>query len=338
MQNDLNKIFVTVYTTVFNGGLYLKETIQSILNQTHQNFEYLIVNDGSTDNTEAIIKGFNDCRIIYHKLEENIGNRKAANFAIDLAKGKYLFRMDADDLSVTKRLQESIEFLETHPDIGLFGGQLALFGNETGIWNYPTTEDDIKFKRLFGTPVAQPVSAIRLDVLNTNKLRYNVDGLSYAEDLEFFNRILNYTKPANSNNILLKYRRHPQNITRILKHKGRELNTPVFKLILRNFSLDNLTDADIRIHLLLSKRFMHDFTVNDITQIKTWCSFLKMQNRKIHYMHTSQFDLRIDKMWDSLYYVCKNKNHATLKEYIKKSDKKKTMLWLRFLKEKIIKR
>ena len=110
---------ITVLMPVYNGEKYLRPAIESILNQTFSDFEFLIINDGSTDNSESIILSYKDERIRYVKNENNLKLIKTLNKGIDLARGKYIARMDADDISLPTRLEREIEYMESHPECGL---------------------------------------------------------------------------------------------------------------------------------------------------------------------------------------------------------------------------
>jgi len=112
---------VTVLMSVYNGEKYLRESIDSILNQTFKDFEFLIINDGSTDKTAEILKSYSDPRIEIMNNPKNIGLAKSLNKGLKIAKGKYIARQDADDISLFNRLEIESEFLDTHQEIGLVG-------------------------------------------------------------------------------------------------------------------------------------------------------------------------------------------------------------------------
>ena len=112
---------VTVLMSVYNGEKYLQEAIDSILGQTFKDFEFLIVNDGSTDKTEEILKSYNDPRIKIIDNEKNIGLTKSLNKGLKLTRGEYIARMDADDVSMPERLEKEVVFLDNNKNMGLVG-------------------------------------------------------------------------------------------------------------------------------------------------------------------------------------------------------------------------
>lgn len=112
----------------FNTETWVGEAINSVLKQTFEDFEPIIVNDGSTDNTAQVVRGYADSRIVLIENDRNIGVSKSCNHAMSIAKGEYLARMDADDICVPERLQLQVRFMENNPDIGISGGYHSIFG------------------------------------------------------------------------------------------------------------------------------------------------------------------------------------------------------------------
>ena len=125
-MKNYNDILVSVIMPVYNGALYLREAIDSILSQTHTNLELIIINDGSNDNSEEIILSYEDNRIRYIINEKNSGICVTLNKGLDIAKGKYIARMDCDDISCPERLQMQIEYMEQNPSIGVLGSDIIV--------------------------------------------------------------------------------------------------------------------------------------------------------------------------------------------------------------------
>lgn len=136
---------VSVVMSVYNGEKYLPETIDSILNQTFKDFEFIIINDGSTDKTAKILTSYDDPRIRIFN-QENMGLTKSLNRAISLAKGEYIARMDADDISYPERLKKQVDYLNKNPDIGLVGSKYIRIdkrGRKIDEINVPIGTDNI---------------------------------------------------------------------------------------------------------------------------------------------------------------------------------------------------
>ncbi|HGF9542707.1 TPA: glycosyltransferase family 2 protein, partial [Acinetobacter baumannii] len=133
-------MLVSVVLPAYNAELYLKEAIDSVLSQTFTDFELIILNDGSIDRTEEIILSYNDSRIVYVKNEKNLGLIGTLNKGINLAKGKYIARMDADDICLPERFKKQVDFLEKNNEIDLIGTNAIKInnnGDRIGVINMP---------------------------------------------------------------------------------------------------------------------------------------------------------------------------------------------------------
>ncbi len=144
---NIDKPMVSVIMSVYNSEKYLEDSVKSMLSQTHQDFEFIIINDASTDGTEKILKKFDDPRIKIITNHENLGLTKSLNKGIKLAKGKYIARMDADDISLPQRLETQVNFLEKNPDYALVGSsyyQIDGTGKINTLINVLTGDPQIK--------------------------------------------------------------------------------------------------------------------------------------------------------------------------------------------------
>ena len=130
INSNENLSLVSVIMPVYNGAMYLNEAITSILRQTYSNFEFIIINDGSTDLSEEIILSFSDSRIVYVKNPENYRLIKTLNLGFSMAKGRYIARMDADDISHPDRLLKQVDFLDHNIEYGLVGTGVNLLNSE----------------------------------------------------------------------------------------------------------------------------------------------------------------------------------------------------------------
>lgn len=203
---------ISVLLPAYNSGLYIKEAISSILNQTFTDFELLIFNDGSNDNTEEIILSFNDERIIYKKYACNVGYLSLLNEGIEMAKGNYIARMDADDISMPTRFESQIAFLEENPDVGICGTWMEIIGKDSEVARTPVSFEDVVYVMFFGSPMAHPTIMMRMDLIQKFKLRYEIF-FYYAEDYQLFSEAFFHFKLANLPLVLLKYRIHNSQIS-----------------------------------------------------------------------------------------------------------------------------
>ena len=222
MNNENNhKILSSVLLPVYNGSKYLREAIESLLQQTFKDFELIIIDDCSKDNSLEIIKSFVDNRIIIFENPKNKGKSYSLNKGIEAARGKYLILADQDDISFPSRFQKQIDFMEANPEIGVSGTQIETFGenviSETS--NYPLTHQENILRLLTVSPFAHPSVILRKKVLISNNLRYIVGVI--AEDYSLWTRLLLVAKSANLKEVLLRYRIHPASITKTYIKKPR---------------------------------------------------------------------------------------------------------------------
>ena len=129
----MSKPLVSVVMSVYNGERYLREAIGSILNQTFRDFEFLMINDGSSDRTAEILKDYNINRIKIIKNERNIGLTKSLNKGLRIARGEYIARQDADDVSAPDRLEKEVNFLETHRDYAVVGTFVKILNEDSEV-------------------------------------------------------------------------------------------------------------------------------------------------------------------------------------------------------------
>lgn len=197
---------------VYNAEKYLNEAIESILNQTFTDFEFLIFNDGSIDKSCEIITSYNDKRIKFFNYNKNLGLIKHLNEGIRISEGKYIARMDADDISLPQRLEKQLEFLESNPEIGICSCSIRIFGTKEEILYYPKDDNNIKIKMLNNSSISHPSAILRSDLIKSTSLKFD-ENYIHTEDYKFWLELLKYTKAYNIPEILYLYRYHDENVT-----------------------------------------------------------------------------------------------------------------------------
>lgn len=209
---------ISVIMPVYNTKeKFLREAVESILNQTFTDFEFIIINDGSDSITEDIILSYKDLRIKYLKNEQNLGIVQSLNKAVKTAKGKYIARMDADDISMPHRLEKQYEFMENHPQCGVCGTYVTAFGNGNELLSPPSEPEILKLTLLFKKNcIAHPTVLIRRKVLEEYSFQYNEED-TYAEDYGLWLRLLGKVKLYNIRESLLNYRVHDSNISKVYR-------------------------------------------------------------------------------------------------------------------------
>ncbi|OGM93849.1 hypothetical protein A2524_00620 [Candidatus Wolfebacteria bacterium RIFOXYD12_FULL_48_21] len=210
---------ISVIMPVYNAERFVKEAIESILHQTFTDFEFIIINDGSSDRSAEIIKSFTDPRI-HMVSQSNTGIIGALNTGLKIAQGTYIARMDADDMSEPVRLEKQVTFLRGHPDIALCGTwakTISDTGEETGAYDYPsTTHAEIKRAMLRHNPFIHPsVMFTKQAIEKVGRYRQEY---KHAEDYELWTRIVATFNTANLPEYLFKYRITEGSVTQ--KHWG----------------------------------------------------------------------------------------------------------------------
>ena len=205
-----HKPLITVYMPVFNAAKFLHQSINSILNQTFSDFEFIIVDDASTDNSWKIIKSYSkkDNRIIPIKNKINLGVSLTSNIAISQAKGKFLARMDADDISFTDRLQKQLDFLQQNHSLVAVGGQCIVIDSQDNIIghkNFPTEPHKLKDMLFWAIPMQQPSMMVNLSKL-PKKFTWYQPNQSSAEEINLMFRFMKYGQISNLTDNLLFYR------------------------------------------------------------------------------------------------------------------------------------
>lgn len=209
---------VTVLMSVYNGEKYLIEAIESILNQTFNDFEFLIINDGSMDRSRDIIISYKDPRIRLVDNEENIGLTRSLNKGIAESRGKYIARMDADDISMPERLEKQVAYMEEHCEIAVCGTWGIVKEDERN-WEarMPVTHDDIFISLIGGNALIHTSVIIRRDLVL--EVGFYDEKLMFAQDYGlWFKFIAKGYKLNNIPEFLIQYNYHSNSISKSKKN------------------------------------------------------------------------------------------------------------------------
>ncbi|MDX2256951.1 MAG: glycosyltransferase [Pseudanabaenaceae cyanobacterium bins.39] len=266
---------VTVLMPVYNGEKYLREAIDSILNQTFQDFEFLIMNDGSSDRSLEIIRSYNDNRIKLFDSDQNKGHVYHLNYGIDIASGKYIVRMDADDISLPSRIEKQVTFMDNNPDIGVCGTWYEIIDSNVCCKN-PVDDVSIRLSLLTNSALGHPTVILRSKVLSDFNLHYD-PLLVPAEDYWFWVNLSRYSKLANLPEILLQYRVHSNQIS-----SSRKSDQQQKAQLIRNLQIEMLLERSITIDeqdyhsLLFQERGIYD--INKFVNVRLWVDTLINKN------------------------------------------------------------
>jgi len=224
-------VIMPVYNTPEN---YLREAVESILSQTYSDFEFIIINDGSSNNAQEVILSYDDSRIVYVKNEQNIKLIKTLNKGLKLARGEYIVRMDSDDISVENRIEKSVEFMDKNPDVAA-ASSYAIGTPRKLKFMLPEQNEVIKpFLRYVANCIMHPAIIIRSCVLKKNNLCYD-ENYPHNEDYKLWISINEHAKLANIPEFLLIHRLHEKSVS--FQH-AEEQNRITQKIVWENLLAD----------------------------------------------------------------------------------------------------
>jgi len=243
---ESNLPLITVLMPVYNGVTYLNEAIDSILNQTFQNFEFIIIDDGSTDNSVKIIKSYDDNRIRLVENRNNLGQSETLNKGLSLTRGNYIARMDQDDISIPERLKKQLDFMENNSDVDVCGSWVQLMGKYNGIIELETQSEEIKISLLTNQNLAHPAVMIRKSTLVKYELNYNPT-FTIGNDYDLWVRMFDYCSFANLPEPLLKFRMHDNQYSKIMWVQNEVETNRILTNLLKKIGI-HPDDSDLIIH------------------------------------------------------------------------------------------
>ncbi|NEU06807.1 glycosyltransferase [Flavihumibacter sp. R14] len=276
---------VSVIMPVYNCGDYVAEAIQSILNQTFGDFELIIIDDQSTDHTREVVASFDDPRIRLIVKPKNSGYSISLNMGLELARGRFIARMDGDDISAGERFEKQVCFLNQNPQIAVCGTWFKIISTEEKI-RYPTSHEAIKVALLDYCVIGHPTVMFRKSFLEANDLRYNTD-FEPAEDYELWSRIIALGEVANIPEILLEYRKHENQVSRSGQDTQRK-NSELCKTRILCYPIIKPTDSDYSISkLIVSNNSVDSFEL--LCEIILWLNNLLKLNRRTEFFRHDEF-------------------------------------------------
>lgn len=299
---------ITVLLPAYNAAPYIEAAIQSILDQTFKNFELMVIDDGSTDETPELIQQFQDPRINYIRNPENLKFRATLNKGLDLIDSKYIARMDADDIAMPERLERQFAFMESHPEIGIVGTAIEIFGQQELIKTLPESNHEIQALCLFAAPFAHPSVMIRNSVIKQHDLKF-APNYPAIEDWELWTRLTQVTQSANLPDVLLRYRWEGQNMTVQTLGSRLERYYALYKELLNRMNISP-TEEELKIHYELSQGGPTSFPVS---AYQKWSQRLLKQNAEIKAYPHGELSIILEKLQQQLFYSCADKG---LKEFI----------------------
>lgn len=268
---------ITVLMPLYNGASYVCQAVESILNQSYRNFEFLIIDDGSTDAGPDIVTAMRDERIVLLRNPSNVGVAATLNHGLDVARGRYIARMDADDISLPDRLERQVRFMDEHPDVGISGGWVRCFGGSElpCTCRVPGESREVAAYSLFENPLWHMAVIMRRDVLNYYSLRYNPD-FSRSEDYDLWIRAGRFFPLANLERVLVRVRRTKGSATRANWNEVTRQTEVLLGRQLSNFGM-SFTEEEVAFHHRVGRGYRMT-SRNQIKLAESWLSRLLFEN------------------------------------------------------------
>jgi glycosyltransferase involved in cell wall biosynthesis len=315
MDTDVTlKPLVTVLMPVYNAEKHLDEAIMSIRKQTYDLFEFLIINDGSIDQSEEIILAHQaeDNRIRYVKNQKNLQLIATLNKGFHLATGEYIARMDADDIALPNRLLRQVETMERNRDVGICGSWINVFGIKDEIIRYPETNEEILAAMFFYNPFSHPSVMLRKSEIERLQLNYNSAYLQ-AEDYQLWFQCFNKTGLYNIPEVLLHYRVHESQLGFVAPQASIESTKRLKMEALNLFGTDFSQEECLEwLKIVHGSPSFTDLTIHLIQKVLN-------QNRKLNVVSTFYLERKLASAWKNSFLEAKKINMAEFNLLIKES-------------------
>lgn len=300
-DKELEKSFIdmpliSVLMPVYNVEMYLAEAIESILNQTLGDFELIILDDGSPDGSGDVAKTFTDKRIVYHRNEVNLGLANNLNVGLKMAKGKYIARMDGDDISLPERFQTQIDFLEAHPDIDLCSCGLQMFGTEDTVWVREADPEAVKITMMFYSPVLHATSVWRRGSFEKHNLYYDQNAFP-AEDYELWSRAVFHCRLVNIPQVLYRYRIHGIQVTKTDDRKDEKCRQIRVNYLKK--TLPSLDPIDLDLFVLRYLKNM-DISIENVKSLKHIYSTIIQANLQDKFFNQLMLKKKLNRYYQGL--------------------------------------
>ena len=287
---------ISVLMSVYNSEQYLEDAIESILGQTFHDFEFIIIDDGSSDSTPYILARYQqrDPRILVHRFDNNCGLSTAMNLGIRHAPGENIARMDADDISLPQRLEKQVAFMDEHKEVDLCGAWMQTIGeNEGTIWGYPQQHEAIHAHMLFANSFGHPAVMWRAAVFIQLGLLYD-ENIRFAQDYELWSRALLCARVANLGEVLVLYRIHHASIGATRREDQIATHRMIYQRLLAPLLAP--TEKELELHQKISAN-QNDDDLLYLRQARNWLEKLSKLNREKGLFPPPMFDVYLGYHW-----------------------------------------
>lgn len=273
-------ISISVVMPVYNVEIsMLQEAVNSILSQTFQDFEFIIIDDASTDNVYRYLKQIKDERIKLIRNSEHLGITKSLNIGFREAKGKYIARMDSDDIALSTRFEKQFVFMESHQDVIVCGTNVEFIGARSGTSKCRIIDmDSYRIRLLFSNPGPyHPTAFFNRELLRCHHIVYD-EKLEYAQDYGLWVKISRHGKMFILEDVLLQYRIHSHQISQEKREKQFYCDKITKEQLLREL-LGNVTKEELDFHFMYSSGYFKEVKVNN--KMLNWYRRLVAANDRV---------------------------------------------------------
>ena len=286
---------VSVVMAVHDGGTYLEEAVESILEQSFTDFEFVIIDDASTDGSREMLSGLSDERIRVIGNSRQLGLSRSLNKGVAVARGEYIARMDHDDISLTERLRRQVGFLDAHPEVDVLGTWARTLGlGREQTWRYPTHDEDIRSEFIFNSSLVHSSVVMRKATVERLNLHYD-ESVERAQDYELWTRVAPHIQFANLDTILLRYRVH---VDQVGSQHGAQQRAVADKVRLRE--LDRLGVKPSEDEFLLHSRIGRWEPLvgrAELEAMRDWFLKLRAKNRDSGTHPADSLDRTLERRW-----------------------------------------
>ena len=286
---------VSIVMAVHKGMPYLAEALESILKQSWQDIEFLVIDDASSDGSLTILEQIDDVRLRLIKNKRRQGLAKSLNIGIAASDGKFIARMDADDVSMPKRIEKQYAFMLKNPDIDICGTWAKTIGEPPHqLWQYPAADVQIKAELIFASVLVHSSVMMRKASIIKHDIRYD-ENLAAAQDYELWARLMDNVSFANIGEVLLDYRLHPRQVGRTSGGEQQEVADDVRAGLIEKLGLA-ADKKEIALHHAIA-RWHFGHSLKELGAIESWLIKLLKANHKKNIFNQKAFEKVVGHRW-----------------------------------------
>ncbi|MET4075377.1 glycosyltransferase family A protein [Hymenobacter sp. UYCo722] len=327
---------VTIVLPVYNVAPHIHATIESLLLQTFKNFELLVLDDCSTDNTVEIVRSFVDPRIKLIVNPSNLGRAGTDNAALEYVQGEYIAKMDGDDICHPERLARQVAYLEQHPEVNVVGSFMQNFGASNYLNRYPAKPVDTQVLTLFTLPTGNPSAMLRASLFKQNGLRYDPT-LRQTEDYDFCMRYIRELQIATLQEPLIQYRVPPNSQKKNILSERATVSDVVREKFLQDWQLSySARELMVYNSIAMLKNTLQEIS---LTEVEMWLQKIVRHNEKKNIFDDLALKRGLGERWFEVCYMHKQSRLNSIRSFYRSSFAdyssvrlgKKAKLWAQML-------